>query len=447
MIKKLVIIIIIILFINYLYKSIIFKIDKFVVTTNESKVKYGIDCLKSINVCNKQEEKELYNKFLGRQNENDEMSGWDKIFEHAPNPKRNSAGPIFFNWIITKMDPTIKEFEAYNRFYCGVSGSVVSPCSRPDLVEIKETNTNQNICGYYYRCCWPCSCDIIKYAETELMEFNLKDGKKSYYVLTIKDPCEYDDKILNGVERKIPEEVTSFICGENRKIINGQFSNSGRLIFAILHDGKVCSENEINKVSKCLKKNKETCKDRLNTQPDDLIGGMGDIFVKLSLVSNIESFSNTKDIFLNREDIPYEMGDELFKECIDKLDKNGKINKLELIKLTHKYCANMRNDSLDRGSLTTNLIPIEDLNKKNGNKNFYISVCCTSDYCRMIYEKSHKYIKKKSEYYLVKMNKNGDNKIVQILFSKEEDKIINNKHITELSGDFTLDKLKEICNL
>ena len=82
-----------------------------------------------------------------------------------------------------------------------------------------------------------------------------------------------------------------------------------------------------------------------------------------------------------------------------------------------------------------------------GEKNFYISVCCTSDYCRMIYDKSHKYIEKKGNYYLVKMNKTKGNKIVQILFSKEDDEIIDNKHITGLAGDFTLSKLKEICSL
>ena len=413
----------------------------------------------------------MYKKFLGKENENDEKTGWDKIFEHAPRPKRNSAGPIFFNWIITKMNPTIKEFEAYNRFYCGVSGSVVKPCSNPDLVKIKETNTSNTICGYYYRCCWPCSCDIMRYAETELMEFNLKDGKKSYYVLTIKDPCEYDGRVVKidgkDITKKIPEDVTSFIC-ENNKITNGQFSPSGRLIFAILHNAKVCSSDEINKISKCLIKNEKTCKDRLNTKPDDLVGGMGDIFVKLSLVSNVnpskkpsrkttnsptvkpitfEQFSNLKNILINRKDIPYDMGDELFQECIRKLDNNGKINKLELIKMTHKYCANMRNESLDRGAMTTNLIPLNDLENKMGEKKFYISVCCTSDYCRMIYDESHKYIEREGNYYLVKMNKKLGNKIVQILFSKEDDKIINNKHITGLSGDYTLSELKEICSL
>ena len=102
---------------------------------------------------------------------------------------------------------------------------------------------------------------------------------------------------------------------------------------------------------------------------------------------------------------------------------------------------------MDRGAITTNLIPLNDFENKMGEKKFYISVCCTSDYCRMIYDESHKYIEREGNYYLVKMNKKLGNKIVQILFSKEDDKIINNKHITGLSGDYTLSELKELCSL
>ena len=151
MIEKLIRIILIIILINYIYNLFFYKKKK--IENLENSVNYSKDCLKIYETCDLDNEEILYKKFLGKENENDEKTGWDKIFEHAPRPKRNSAGPIFFNWIITKMNPTIKEFEAYNRFYCGVSGSVVRPCSNPDLVKIKETNTSNTICGYYYRCC------------------------------------------------------------------------------------------------------------------------------------------------------------------------------------------------------------------------------------------------------------------------------------------------------
>ena len=161
-------------------------------------------------------------------------------------------------------------------------------------------------------------------------------------------------------------------------------------------------------------------------------------------ISNIETFQN-KNIDITQ--IPYDEGDEIFKSCVDELKKNNKIDKLELIKCTHKYCANMRSKSLDGGSIVTNLIPIESFDGKGETKNFYISVCCTSDYCRMIFNKSHKYKLVDGNYYLVKTNNNYGNKVVQLLFDENEDILKDGKHLSGLGGDLSLDKIKEICNL
>jgi hypothetical protein len=162
----------------------------------------------------------------------------------------------------------------------------------------------------------------------------------------------------------------------------------------------------------------------------------------------IEKFEN-EDIDI--DDIPYEQGDKIFQECVDKIKKNnGKVNKLDLIKCTHKYCANMRSSSsADSGSITTNLIPIESFNgegKKKKKKWFYISVCCTSDYCKMINEQSHKYKEINGNYYLVKTN-NNYNKIVQLLFNDKEDVLEDGKHLSGLGGNLSICKLEEICNL
>ena len=223
--------------------------------------------------CNRETEKQLYDKLMGKQ-PGQEKTNWELIFEHA-NGNRNAAGPMFYHWIINNMNPTKSEFESYNKFYCGVSGSVVSPCSTPDLVKIKETGTDNHICGFYYRCCWPCVCDIMKYAETEQMDITLKDGTFQYYVLTIEDPCQN--------ESNIPGEVSAYQCSNNQTQ-NGIRAPSGRLIFALLHKGIVCTQEDTNKIDTCITNSK--CKDRLATEPDNLQGGMGDIFVKLSLANN-----------------------------------------------------------------------------------------------------------------------------------------------------------------
>ena len=261
MFKKTIVFIILITFTLLAYKKIFGKCESFSDNNcnhNENE-KYNIE-----------NEKKLYDKLLGLQ-PGDNKSNWDKIFEHA-NRNRNAAGPMFYNWIVNEMNPTKEEFESYNKFYCGVSGSVVQPGSKPSFVRIKETGTENFTCGYYYKCCWPCVCDIMKYAQTEEIEIKLKNGKFKYYVLTIEDPCKN--------ELNIPNDVSAFICKDN-KTINGKFAPSGRLIFALLHKGKICSNEDINNVNTCLLNS--VCSKRNNTKPNNLVGGMGDIFVKLSL--------------------------------------------------------------------------------------------------------------------------------------------------------------------
>ena len=121
-----------------------------------------------------------------------------------------------------------------------VSGSPIS-YDREDnksFIYIEDLNGNK-ICGDYYRCCVPCNCDLMKYSKVEKMNIKLSDGDFDYYVITIDDPCSN--------EESIPESVTSFKC-KNGKTENGVLSPSGRLIKGILHNGKICDDNDIDKL-------------------------------------------------------------------------------------------------------------------------------------------------------------------------------------------------------
>ena len=192
------------------------------------------------------------------------MNDFDTIF---PDRNRNSGGPQFFKHIVD-MNLSKHDFELYNSFYCGVSGSPVDPKRGDvfDYVIVKDLDGN-DIYGKYYRCCWPCLCDIMKYARVDKYDANLNGSMVTYDVLTIEDPC--------CDESKIPKSVTAFIC-ENGKTQNGVYSRNGRLIFALFYDTKIATDEDISDVL-------ERCSERMNTDPDDLQGGMGDIFVKLSL--------------------------------------------------------------------------------------------------------------------------------------------------------------------
>ena len=89
------------------------------------------------------------------------ITDWSRIF---PDQNRNAAGPKFFKYIIDKKI-TYKDFTEYNKLYCAVSGSLIDPNSEPDFLYAKESKTGEKICGDYYKCCIPCSCDIMKYSK------------------------------------------------------------------------------------------------------------------------------------------------------------------------------------------------------------------------------------------------------------------------------------------
>jgi len=204
------------------------------------------------------------------------MKDFKSIF---PDGNRNAGGPQFFKHIVD-MNLSKTDFELYNSFYCGVSGSPVDPGRGDvyDYVTVKDLNGN-DIQGKYYRCCSPCLCDIMKYAKVDKFDITLDGEKHTYDVLTIDDPC--CDK------NKIPKEVSSFKC-ENLKTQNGIHSRSGRLIFALFYTDNNDHIDEINKVS-------DKCSGRMNTSPNELRGGMGDIFVKLSLICNKDNVEGFED--------------------------------------------------------------------------------------------------------------------------------------------------------
>ena len=87
------------------------------------------------------------------------ITDWSRIF---PDKNRNAAGPKFFKYIIDK-ENTYKDFIEYNKLFCAVSGSLIDPNGEPDFLFLKESKTGRKICGDYYKCCIPCSCDIMKY--------------------------------------------------------------------------------------------------------------------------------------------------------------------------------------------------------------------------------------------------------------------------------------------
>ena len=119
-----------------------------------------------------------FNISLAKENKdkyyNNMTKDWRMIF---PDGNRNAAGPKFFKHISDKYT-NFNEFQEYNKLYCAVSGSLISPGSKPEFINIKEDVTSKNICGYYYKCCWPCVCDLMKYAKVTKITKKFQEGSK-----------------------------------------------------------------------------------------------------------------------------------------------------------------------------------------------------------------------------------------------------------------------------
>ena len=199
----------------------------------------------------------------------DIVNDWYKIF---PDQNRNAAGPKFFKYILDK-DITFKDFEEYNKLYCAVSGSLISPNSSPDFVYLKEDVTDKKICGGYYKCCIPCSCDLMKYAKTKKMKHKFSDIEKEFYVLTINNPCGKKD---------FPYQVNrDYFCNGNQLDKSQVSVVEDKLVIGYLHESRPCQNTDIDYINEHQVTGK-FCAFRNNTPLDELKSGMGDIFIKLA---------------------------------------------------------------------------------------------------------------------------------------------------------------------
>ena len=211
-----------------------------------------------------------FNLFAEEKNYHKELiTDWSRIF---PDQNRNAAGPKFFKYIIDKKI-TYKDFIEFNKLYCAVSGSLIDPDSEPDFLFVNESDTNTKICGNYYKCCIPCSCDIMKYSKVQKMKYEFDDGLKEFFVFTIKNPCNKND---------FPNRVNKDYFCDGKKINDKQVYNlNDRIVIGLLHDGRSCNKDEIDYV-KSHQVTGRYCELRNNTPLENLDAGMGDIFIKLA---------------------------------------------------------------------------------------------------------------------------------------------------------------------
>jgi len=199
----------------------------------------------------------------------DLVKDWIKIF---PDQNRNAAGPKFFKHILDK-EITYQDFIEYNKLYCAVSGSLISPNSRPDFVYLKSTENGEKICGFYHKCCFPCSCDLMKYSQVKNMKYKFSDGEKEFTGLTINNPCGKKD-----FHREVNR---NYFCNGEVLDNNQVVSIDNRLVIGLLHNSSKCNEQSIAAIDKD-EYTGAYCQLRNNAPLEQVQGGMGDIFIKMA---------------------------------------------------------------------------------------------------------------------------------------------------------------------
>ena len=199
----------------------------------------------------------------------DLVSDWSKIF---PDQNRNAAGPKFFKHILSK-EISYQDFIEYNKLYCAVSGSLIDPNNKPDFIYLKSVKNNDKICGFYHKCCFPCSCDLMKYSKVNKMKYNFTDGEKEFFVLTINNPCGKKD---------FPKEVNkSYFCNGTKLDKNQVFVLDDRLVIGLFHNATKCNSQSIVAIEN-HEFTGQYCELRNNAPLEEVQGGMGDIFIRLA---------------------------------------------------------------------------------------------------------------------------------------------------------------------
>ncbi len=197
------------------------------------------------------------------------VQDWPSIF---PDGNRNAAGPRFFKYILDQ-DLKYEEFLQFNKLYCAVSGSLISPDVQPDEIFLTNSDNDEKICGQYYKCCWPCLCDVMKYSETKKIKIDFKDQSKDIYTIVIDNPCNKND---------FPELVNrDYFCKGNELNKEYTFSVDNKLVIGLLHNAQKCDAYDIDYVQN----NQITgpmCEARNSMPLGELNSGMGDIFIRLA---------------------------------------------------------------------------------------------------------------------------------------------------------------------
>ena len=194
---------------------------------------------------------------------------WDDIF---PDGNRNAAGSKFFKYLIDQ-DLSYVDFMEFNKRYCPVSGSLIRPDLEPSFIALSEKGSNFKTCGDVYFCCWPCACDSMKYAQTMKISHLFQGIEREFVAMVINNPCK---------KNNFPSEVNrEYFCDGQEINKDEVYAFGENIVIGVMHNPSSCKSNDISNIDSHPIVGGQ-CRVRNSTSEDELISGMGDIFIKLS---------------------------------------------------------------------------------------------------------------------------------------------------------------------
>lgn len=209
----------------------------------------------------------------------------------------------------------------------------------------------------------------------------------------------FNTRYFNAFNREQPG-MWQLWNGEEKKVANQASVGLDELV-------RQCSKRDVTLDSKQFLKNKYCSLAKNNPE-------LQSMFYNQYCVSpdQVEYLAESSNIITELR----KFGDTKMQEIINNTSDHSLKN---LIRVTHEMCAQMRFSP----SISTALLTITNKDNNNPMK-FYISVCCSSDYCEFFKNKFYykKYNNGDSEFYL--LFKRRSDETVQVLTQEYDEKIL-----------------------
>jgi len=195
-----------------------------------------------------------------------------EIFSRANN--RNAASHLWASYILDRSTSlSVSEIRELFGGFCPISGSPVRPSTRNlwSGIQLKKASNPSEIeSASIHVCCWPCVCDLQEFVKNDTLDIDTKDGRFSFEVLVIGDPCVHPERI--------PSQAPEVYC-QNGRLVGATRSSQDHIVIGMVQSGQryAFGNFEASQISnRCTRRKNQGYR-----------SGMGRIFVEVASINPI----------------------------------------------------------------------------------------------------------------------------------------------------------------